>query len=423
MKKIDARDPLSRLIAPYRGLGPSLWSMFLATMVNRFGDFVGAFLSLYLSRALGYDAARTGVVVSLAFASSMVGSLVSGRIADSIGRKRALIAFQTTGAIFTLATGFLFRQAWAPWLIIAGNLFRGGARPLISALLTDLAPQGRRKEVFGLQYWSINVGVALGPLAAGFLFDHALAWLFWGDGLSTLLAVSLIATGVHPPKVVHGESELEKADERGALRAFLARPILVAFGLVSVLNSITYSQTGFGLPLTLSQALGAEGPRFSGYMMSLNALTVITLSIPIARALRGLSPLACLSLSGLFYVVGFGAYAFPLGRAGFAAATFVWTIGEIVSSTNMGVFLAKHTPENWRGSFQSFQGVFYAGGSSLGPLVAGPLLAAQGPRGLWLATVALCGLWSILAFLLSLWDRRTGIRAAEERRVPEGAGQ
>jgi MFS family permease len=380
--------------------------MFLATMVNRFGDFVAAFLSLYLSRVLGYDSVRTGVVVSLAFAASMVGSFVSGRLADSFGRKRTLLALQMVGAVFTATTGFIYALPWAPWLLVASNLFRGGARPLIGAVLTDLAPQGRRKEVFGLQYWSINVGVALGPLAAGFLFDHALSWLFWGDALSTLISVCLIATRVRAPMAARGESELEKADERGALRAFCARPILLAFGAISILSSITYSQTSFGLPLTLSQALGAEGPRFSGYLLSLNALTVIIFSIPVTRLLRSLSPLSCFALSGLFYVAGFGAYAFPLGKAGFALATFVWTLGEIVASTNMGVFLAKHSPENWRGSFQSFQGVFYAAGSALGPLLAGPLLASGGHVTLWRATAALCALWAVLTLFVDAWDRR-----------------
>ena len=397
---------IGRLFLPYRGLGPSLWTMFLATMVNRFGDFVGAFLSLYLSRALGFDPVRTGIVVSGAFAASMVGSLVSGRIADTLGRKRSLIVFQVAGALFTLAVGFLFRNPWAPWLLVAGMLFQGGARPLISAVLTDLAPHGRRKEVFGLQYWSINVGVALGPLAAGFLFDHALAWLFFGDAICILGSVVLIARGVHPPAAARAETGLERRDERGALHAFAARPILPAFAFISLLASVTYSQTGFGLPLTLSRALGAAAPLFSAYLLSLNAVTVIIFSIPITRLLRSFTPLSCMALSGLFYIAGFGAYALPLGRWGFAAATFVWTLGEIVASTNMGVFVARHSPENWRGSFQSFMGVFYSGGAALGPLLAGPVLSSGGTRTLWVAAAAGCGLWALLALAVDVWDRR-----------------
>ncbi len=399
-------SPLSRLIAPYKGLGPSLWSMFFATMINRFGDFVGAFLALYLSRVLGLDAARTGATVSMVFAASMAGSLLSGRVADAVGRKRALLICQGAAGLVNLAMSFLYGQAWAPWLIVAGSLFRGGARPLIGAVLTDLAPAGKRKEVFGLQYWSINVGVATGPLVAAFLFDHSLAWLFRGDAISTFLSVLLIARGVRMPAAARAETSLEKHDERGAVAAFVARPILLAFAGLAFLSSLTYCQTGFGLPLRISEALGEGGPRFMGYLMSLNALIVIVLSIPLARLLRSRTPLACMAYSGAFYVVGFGMLALPLGRAGFAVSTAVWTIGEIVSSINMGVFLAKHSPANWRASFQSFMGVFYSAGWTVGPLVAGPVANGAGMPVLWIATAALSGCWALAALGVDGWDRR-----------------
>ncbi len=408
---MEKSPALARLIAPYRGLGPSLWTMFLSTMVNRFGDFVGAFLSLYLSMALGLDEVRTGAIVSLTFAASMGGSLASGRIADTLGRKRALLSFQLAGAALTAAVGFSYHQSWAPWLIVAGNFFRGGARPLISALLTDLAPSGRRKEVFGLQYWSINVGVALGPLVASLLFKYALAWLFWGDALSTLIAVILVGRGVHPPALSHAESHLEVRDERGALRAFLSRPILLAFAAISLVSSITYSQTSFGLSLTFKAYRGLEAAGFMAVAMSLNAVTVIALSIPVARLLRRYSPLLCMALSAIFYILGFGAYSFRLGDLGLLLATFTWTLGEITASTNMGVFMARHSPENWRGSFQSFMGVFYSGGWALGPLVAGPLLKAGGPGLLWKVIAGICACWGLCCLRVDAWDRRI-LRAA-----------
>ncbi len=401
-----SKHPLARLIAPYRGLGPSLWSMFFATMINRFGDFVGVFLALYMSTVLGYDPIRTGSMVSLVYGVSIVGSLASGRIADVLGRKRTLILCQVTGALANVAMSYLYKESWASWLLVAGSLFRGGARPLIGAVLTDLAPAEKRKEVFGLQYWSINVGVALGPLVAAQLFNHYLPWLFRGDAICTLVSVVLVARGVRMPPKALASTSLEKHDERGAVAAFLGRPILIAFAALALLSSLTYGQTGFGLPLRLSEALGAEGPSYVGYMMSLNAVIVLALSIPIARLLRSRSPLECMAMSGGFFIVGFAMLAFPIGKAGFAASTVIWTLGEIVTSINMGVFLAKHSPANWRGSFQSFMGVFYSGGWTLGPLIAGPVLQGAGSRALWAGTAALCLVWALGAAALEAWDRR-----------------
>ncbi len=405
-KLVKADVLLGTLLAPYKGLGPSLWSMFFATMINRFGDFVGSFLALYLSRVLGFDAARTGLTISLVFTASMAGSLLSGWVADRIGRKKALMLFQSSGACINLFLSFFVQAPWVPSLIILGSLFRGGARPLIGAVLTDLAPSNKRKEVFGLQYWSINVGVALGPLVAAFLFERSIPWLFRGDALTTLISVLLIGRGVVMPHETHIASSLEHHDERGALGAFFSRPILLAFAGLALLSSLTYSQTGFGLPMTVSWVMGEAGPRSMGYLMSLNAVLVILFSIPLARLLRSWTPLLCMSLSGLFYVVGFSMLALPLPFWGFAVSTAIWTTGEIVSSINMGVFLARHSPANWRASFQSFMGFCFSAGWVFGPLVGGRFLKGGNYALLWLTTAAICFVWAVFAFTVDRWDRR-----------------
>ncbi|MGO8694055.1 MAG: MFS transporter [Rectinemataceae bacterium] len=415
MSKKSLSVGMVALIDPYRALGTSLWTMFFATMINRFGDFVAPFLALYLSRALGFDPERTGAMIAVTFGASTLGALFSGRLADALGRKRSLMVCHTSAALFNLAMSLLFRQAWAPWLLVAGSLFRGAARPLIGAVLTDLSPAQRRKEVFGLQYWSINVGVAAGPLVAAFLFNSHLPWLFRGDALSTLLSVALIAWGVHlPSRRGAAATNLERHDERGAVRAFFARPILLAFCAVALLNSVTYSQTGFALPLTLSSTMGSRGTVFFGLLLSLNAILVILLGIPIARFLRARSPLSCMALSGIFYVAGFGMLAFRLEAWGFVVSTVAWTTGEIVAATNVGVFVAKHSPANWRGSFQSFTGVFFQGGWALGPLIAGPVMQAGGALALWLAVAALCAVWAGAALLTDRWDSKIGAVPIED---------
>ncbi|MEI6385899.1 MAG: MFS transporter [Spirochaetota bacterium] len=257
---------LRGFIDPYRGLGSSLWAMFFSTIINRFGDFIGAFLALYLTRILGYGPARAGLVVSFVFAASMAGSLTSGRLADSIGRKQALIAVQAGTVTVNLALVFFWSKPWAPGLIAFGSFLGGGARPLISAVLTDLAPIDRRKEVFSLQYWAINVGVAFGPLMAAFFFDHATFMLFGASAICTMVSVTLIARGVRTPVAIHVVSILERHDDRGALKAFWGRPILLAFLCLSLANSLSYSQTFFALPLSLSSAYGPDGPRNLGYL-------------------------------------------------------------------------------------------------------------------------------------------------------------
>ena len=83
MRAATVSKSLGRLVEPYRGLGPSLWSMFGATMINRFGDFVGFFLALFLTRVHGYEAARAGAVVSTAFAASAAARSSTGTVQNT----------------------------------------------------------------------------------------------------------------------------------------------------------------------------------------------------------------------------------------------------------------------------------------------------------------------------------------------------
>ncbi len=78
-------------------------------------------------------------------------------------------------------------------------------------------------------------------------------------------------------------------------------------------------------------------------------------------------------------------------------------IGEIIQSVNIGVFVSAHSPTNWRASFQSFTSSCSQGGHSLGPLAAGPVMAALGSGGLWGLIAGVCALWGLGAAAL---DRR-----------------
>lgn len=93
---------------------------------------------------------------------------------------------------------------------------------------------------------------------------------------------------------------------------------------------------------------------------------------------------------------------------GLYIATFVWTLGEILHSTNSGVYMVRHTPVNWRGSFQSFLGFFSQGGHAVSPLVFGGILGALGMPWVWGVVGALALFQGGAALWLwtkeSVWD-------------------
>ena len=105
-----------------------------------------------------------GLVVTGAALAGMIGGLVSGRLADALGRKRIMLLAQTISAMVLIVCGFSPDAPWLPAALIASQFFFGAIRPASQALVTDLTPVEDRRKAFGLLYFGINIGVALGRL-------------------------------------------------------------------------------------------------------------------------------------------------------------------------------------------------------------------------------------------------------------------
>lgn len=373
-----------------------MWVLFFVQIINRLGDFVAPFLALFLTRKLGLPEAEAGGYVTLTVISGLVGIMVSGKISDCRGRKPVLLAGMALSALLIGLSGFFTDRLWIVWILVAMSFFQGMVRPAISALIADLTAPEERKDGYALNYLGINIGVAAGPMIAGFLFEHSIRWLFWADALTSFAAIFLIILFIpakirNPaPKETDAGSE-EKAQDGSAFGAFLARPLLVAFCVLLMLNNFVYSQTHFALPL-LTGAL-----RY-GWLMSFNAIVVVSLTPVVSHLTRRHIPLLSMGAGSVLYAVGFGMLALPLTMPFFFVSTFIWTLGEILFSINTGVHMAAKTPCNLRGQFQAYREFITSLGRMAGPFAGGFITGAFGIHALWLI-VALVGLASAAGYV------------------------
>ncbi len=396
-------------IFPFQGLPLPVYILFMARIINRMGDFVRYFLTLYLTRILALPPGQAGLVVTGAAVAGMAGGLVSGRLADRVGRKAIMLVSQSLSAVVLIYCGFYPNAPWLPYALIASQFFFGAVKPASQALVTDLTPVVDRRKAFSLLYFGINIGVALGPMIAGFLFESYRRWIFWGDAATTLLGVLLVAFLVREPdsSKVHRGDERENADESGMLKAFFKRPVLVWFILIMVLTNFIYAQTHFALPLLLDGLFDTAGARNFGLLMSVNAVTVLIFT-PLLLNIMGQSrPGRNMVWGALCYAVGFGCLAFIPGTMGWIlASTVIWTLGEVIFATNVRVFSAAYTPLNHRSRFASIEQMSWGVGAVLSPVAAGVLTQQIGPRGVWVPILILA---IIVMFGLTILDRRDSV--------------
>lgn len=408
-------------------LPADVYGLSAVRLVVSAGSFVGPFLAMMLTMKLGYNEADAGAFMSLVSVVSAAGLLLGGKLGDSFGRPRVLLSLQLATALLMLAGAALGFSRLTPFIIAAAMGTLSGTWPIMNAIVADVAPPARRKESFSLMYWANNIGFSAGPLVAGFLFNNAPRLLFAGNALALFIAAGVVAVWVkgrpfdgQPAEPTPAARDaMEPAGRKESLWRILAsNPLLMLYGLASVMTAFIYNQHTFALPIFLKDAMGPEsGPKAYGMVMTANGLTVVVMTAFVTMLAKRMSNLGAIALSSAFYVVGFGSYWFAGGLPVIMGATVVWTIGEILGATSGNAFVAEHAPPAYRSRINSAISLCYIAGNTLAPLAAGPIARSFGSKSVWPVTAALA-LVAVFAFVgLDRLDRRLAAgraRAARE---------
>jgi MFS family permease len=389
---------------PRSRLPLDIYALFGVRLVVSAGSFVGPFLTMMLTMKLGYDEARAGVFMSIVSILSALGLVVGGKLGDKFNRPRVLRTLQATTALAYIACGLMGFTAATPFVIAFAMGVLNGTWPIINAIVADVAPADRRKESFSLLYWGNNIGFSIGPLIAGLLFTAAPRVLFFGNAVVLMAAAGIVTVfvrGAETPETA-SEAAAPTGTETVAVgmgasstwSVFKANPVLMLYAAGSILTAFVYNQHTFALPIFLKDALGTEaGPKAYGIVMMTNGLTVVALTALVVLVSRRLRSLSAVALSSAFYAVGFGSYWFVGGLHVAVIATVVWTVGEILGSTNGNAFIAERSPPAFRSRINSAVSFCYIAGNALAPLAAGPIARTYGSASVW-PFVAVCALVS-----------------------------
>jgi MFS family permease len=147
------------------------------------------------------DMAAT-TVFSVAGLSALTGRIICGLIADRAGAKRTLIAGLALQAL--AVSLYLFTADLASFYAVAAlfGFSYGGVMPLYAILVREYFPGGIMGSVFGVVAMISTLGMAVGPVAGGWLFDHfgSYVWLYGGSFGIGFGAVAIALT-IRPPEL------------------------------------------------------------------------------------------------------------------------------------------------------------------------------------------------------------------------------
>ncbi|EHI98861.1 major facilitator superfamily MFS_1 [Clostridium sp. DL-VIII] len=395
----------------YKGLPKSIYALFAVQIINRFGDFVFPFLSLLLTQKLDFSYSMTGIIVMVTSLVSMPAAILGGKFADQVSRRKTYFMGQGVAALAIFLCGLIRNPLLIVVLVIISAFFNGFVRPTLSAIIADELTPEKRQIGSSLTYLGINIGVAVGPIVAGFLFNNYLSLLFILDALTSFLAIIIFYIYIDETKPKTGAQEEKNTNEReehgNLVQILLKRPRLTFFMIFNMFYAFAYTQISFAAPMMLNKVFGAEGTEKFGYLMSINAITVIFLTVMIISITQKFKTLTNVIFSGIFYAIGFGMIgiigsSFPL----YIVSTILWTIGEIISSTNNGVYIANNSPKNFRARISAASNLTYALSTALGTSLVGKYIDSYGINKVWSLVFIVVCIGVCLMTILHIYDSK-----------------
>lgn len=389
---------MRRVITAYRlsfsGLPRPVWLLAGALLVNRAGTMVLPFLSLYLTRELGFSAVRAGQILSLYGVGSMVGSTLGGWLSDRIGAVRVQgLSLAATGI------GFLVLTRITDFAVLAASVFvvsvvSESFRPAVMTAVAEHSRPPIRARCFALVRLSVNTGMAIGPAVGGFLAAHHYTLLFVVDA-ATCWAAALVlwaTLGFSRPPL----SGAPATEHRSPISPWRDLPFLAFLGLVVILG-IVFLQIWVTLPLELRDSFGFS-ERGVGLLIALNPAMIMAFEMLLTRAVEGLGSMRVAAVgAGL---VGCGLALLVLGHSVLIAvlSTLVWTLGEMLSLPMTNAVAAERAGRGAAGRYMGAYTLAFSTAFVLAPILGGWTYQRHGGDALWGAAGAAGGL-----LFISFW--------------------
>ncbi|MEJ2636268.1 MAG: MFS transporter [Calditrichia bacterium] len=375
----------------YAGLPTEAWMLSLVVLINRSGSMVLFFMSLYLTRELGYSIAAAGRMLSIYGLGSLGGSYLGGWLSDLVGtRKVQILSLTFTGLGFVLLS-FVRSPFYIGIMLFILALIGEAFRPANASAIAEVCPPILRARCFALNRLAINLGVTIGPALGGMLAVLDYHYIFWADGLTCFMAAFMLwffFRGVLPL-----ESGLRKGEQIIARSPLKDGLLLAILGMVLAVG-IVFVQVFNTWPIYLREAYGLLENHI-GLLLALNAVLIVMFEMPLIHRIEKRDTVKIMGIGILFLCGGFA--ILPLGGSpAYAALTvFIWTIGEMLVFPFLTGFIANRAEDRNRGKYMGMMSLSFSLSFVFGPALGTWIYDHWGATVLWLNF----GVWGILIFL------------------------
>lgn len=353
---------LNFLKSSYSDLPQAMWFLALIVFVNRSGSMVLFFMPLYLTNKIHLSLIDTAPILSLYGAGSLAGVLLGGWLCDKIGSLAVQLFSLVFSAIGFIALGYVTDPLWIAMMLFYLAMVNDSFRPANAITISKVCPPELRAKGFGLSRMAINLGMTVGPALGGFLANKNYLYLFWVDGITSFIAA--IFMGFAFSHLSPDEKIVSETSIGGPLKDYFFLIFLFFLFLLHLIFAQLFNTWSIYLE---KQYLLKEYE--IGLLLSLNALGIVLIEMPIIHHFRNRSPLLVIAIGALFLSGGFA--LLPFGRTFFYASftVLIWTLGEAIVFPLASGFVSNIATDQNRGKYMGSFNFVFSLGSVVAPLI------------------------------------------------------
>ena len=405
------------------GFSRSFWVANTLELFERFAYYGSkAILTVYLADHVGMGPSSAGWLAGSLFNTLLYFlPVLAGTIVDRYGFRRSLLACFSIFCVGYLLIGLAGLPAGRPLVAALGGTRTymivalvitaiGGSliKPSIVGTVARTTTEQTKSLGYSIYYTLVNLGGAIGPILALQVRENlGIAYvLVMSSATSLLLAVGTLLFFREPPRPAD-------APPPRSMAAVLRDMLLVFKNLRFVTFLVIFSgfwvmfwQIFYTLPFYVQDVL--QFKRFE-LIETVDAWTIILVTVPAAALARKLSPLAAMTLGFALATLCWFIMGTVATLPVCVAAIVVFALGEAIQAPRYYEYVADLAPKHQVGTYMGFAFLPIAIGTFITGAITGPLVnhyirgAGRGaPQQMWYV-IGTIGVVSTL--LMVVYDR------------------
>lgn len=363
-------------IDSFSGLSRDVWYIALIYLVNRCGEMVIPFMSVYLTTQLGFSKTQSGIVLFSFGLGALCGSNIGGYLTDRIGNFRVMaISLAGTGCSFMSIILFTTFLPLCLWIFVTG-VFSSMFSPAAFSAVSSWGNPNNQTRGFSLLRMAINLGVAIGPALGGFMaYTYGYNWVFILDGVTCLFALIVLIL------ILRHRDGVNKTETKTKIksRSPYSDSILILFLFLNLINMIAFFQILFSVPVYFKEVVMMD-EWLIGMFFTANGLLVFALEMPLVYLIEQKKKFIQPMVAGAV-LIGIGYLSLNLFVSPLIAIvlySLLVALGEVINFPLIPTMAMKRADKDNQGKYMGLVSMMFAMAFLFAPITGLPLIEKIG---------------------------------------------